>query len=358
LLAAEPDNAVHQRELAFSRFGLGVLYCTSNRADEAEPVLIEARALYEKALRKEPHDLECQTRLASAHNSQGVLYMNTGAPKKAETAFREALTIKERLAKEHPAVLKYQEDLANSYTNLGIHYLGTRRLAESVAMQQKALAIKEKLLARNPGDLQLAVNLAGSCCNLGVALRHQQKPAESLPCFGKAVKGLQEVLKREPLHGRAREFLCKSYGGRAEALETLKRHAEAMADWDQALTNCHEEERPSLRLRRALALARVGKYAEAEREAEEIARLGELPGVALYNLACVHALCAGDKERAEKQTGRALDLLRRAEVAGYFRAAARREHLRTDGDFDALRSRKEFAEFLQKAAGDGGEEPR
>jgi serine/threonine-protein kinase len=357
LLAAEPDNAEHQRELAFSRFGLGVVYCTSNRPDEAEPLLIDARDLYEKALRKEPNDLECQIGLASTHNSLGVLYMNTGRSKKAKEALHEALKLKERLAREHPAVHKYQEDLANSYNNLGIHYFGTGRLAEAVATQQKALAIKEKLLERNPGDLQLAVNLAGSCCNLGMALRAQHKAAESLPWFGKAVKALQEVLKREPRHERGREFLCKSYGGRAEALEALKRHSEALADWDQALRYGDEEERPSLRLRRSLALGRMGKYAEAEREAEEIARLPELPGVVLYNLACVHALCARDKARADRQAERALELLRRAEVEGYFRAAARREQFRTDGDLDGLRSRKEFEAFVRKVVGSTTEEP-
>jgi serine/threonine protein kinase len=348
LVRAEPDNEDYQRELAYSRFALGVLYCKINRPAEAEPVLIQARDLYEKVLPKQPHDLDCLAGLASAHNSLGILYMNTGRAKEAEKALREALTLKERLATEHPAVLKYQQDLANSYNNLGIHYFGTGRLAESVAVQQKALAIKEKLLARNPGDLQLATNLAGSSCNLAMALHRQHKPAEALTWFGKAVTTLQAVLKREPRHALGREFLCKSHGGRAEALEALKRHAEALADWDQALAYGAEEDRNGLRLRRSLVLARLGKFTEADRQAEDLARLPRLPGLVLYNLACIHGLCARDKARADHQAGRALALLRRARAAGYFRTAANREQFRTDTDFDALRKRKEFEQFVQR----------
>jgi serine/threonine-protein kinase len=352
LLRAEPENATRQRELAFGQFALGVLYCKTRRPADAEKVLIQARDTYRKALWTQPNDVECLTGLASTHNSLGVLYMYTGRSKEAELALREALTLKERLAGEHPAMLKYQEDLANSYNNLGILYFGTRRLAESVEVHRKGLAIKEKLLERDPGDLQLAANLAGSYCNLGIALRQQGTSEESLPWFGKAVKALRDVLKREPRHAIGREYLCKSHGGRAEALEVLKRHTEALADWEQALKYGAKEERDGLRLRRSLVLARLGKYAEADQEAEALARLPELPDVVLYNLACVHGLSARDTVRIDHHAGKALELLRRARSAGYFRPAIRREQFRKDADFDALRSRKEFDQFVQEVGGD------
>jgi tetratricopeptide (TPR) repeat protein len=347
LVRAEPDNAAYKCELAYSRFNLGVLYCTSNRLKEAERPLVQARDLYQEVVQKQPHDEDALAGLAMANNSLGILYTDTDRMKEGEKALNESLGLKERLVKDHPAVIKYQEDLANSYNNLGILYLQTGRLDQSAVVQQKSLAIKQRLLERNPGDVGLAVALGGSCCNLGLALRDQKKNAEALVWFGKAVDTLEGVLKWQPRHLVGRDFLLKSYAGRAAALEALERYAEAQADWDQALTYARDEERPGLRLRRALALAHSGKYAEAAREADGLGRLPQLPGLVLYNLACVHALCARDKERADRQAGRTLELLRRAQATGYFRAPANREHFRKDPDFDAVRGRAEFAKFLK-----------
>src|SRR5947209_965265 len=131
MIRAEPENEFYQMELAFTTFGLGVLYCMSAPTRQAERTLLQARDLYRNLVQKQPHETERLSGLAKTLNSLGILYSDLGRTNEAEKAFQEAVTLKERLAGEHPAVTRFQEDLSTSYNSLGILYYHSQHHEEA-----------------------------------------------------------------------------------------------------------------------------------------------------------------------------------------------------------------------------------
>jgi hypothetical protein len=108
------------------------------------------------------------------------------------------------------------------------------------------------------------------------------------------------------------------------------------------------------RIGRAATFGAEGNYASAADEAEAIARQQDLPGVAVYDIACVCSRSAAAAEQDPKlvpadrgrqkarYADRAMFFLRDAIVRGYAHPAA----MRADPDLEALRARDDFQKLI------------
>src|SRR5262249_8356898 len=109
---------------------------------------------------------------------------------------------------------------------------------------------------------------------------------------------------------------------------------------------------------RALALARLSDHAQATAEATTLLREETLSAEALHHLACAYG-CAADAVRgdaqipsaereklAEQYSDRALDLLTKLGAEGYFKESDRVKKLQQSKDFDLLRPREDFQQFV------------
>jgi tetratricopeptide (TPR) repeat protein len=146
-----------------------------------------------------------------------------------------------------------------------------------------------------------------------------------------------------------RLYLRNTHSSRADALMDLRRHAEAVKDWDRAIELDEGQRRQAFRLLRAEALAHAGDHARATAEAAELTHDDQTPGRALFDAARVHGLAVLAVREAplkEPYASKALALLRRAQPAGFFNTAAQVEHLRKDDDFAVLHDRADFKQFV------------
>jgi tetratricopeptide (TPR) repeat protein len=224
-------------------------------------------------------------------------------------------------------------------------------------IMQDAVVFQEKLVRDNPtvgGYIGLGVSYSA----LGKIVCEQSKPQDALDWYAKALRTLQTARQAEPGHTQAREALRDNYRGRADAFARLQRHAESLADWDRALELDTWPDRNELRLQHAQALARVGEHAQATAEARGLAEGKDLPGGVLYALARVYALSAkavhagqfkgavlpqAERDKlAEQYAAHAIDLLRKAQGAGFFKLQANVAQLKGDRDLDWLREREAF----------------
>jgi serine/threonine protein kinase/tetratricopeptide (TPR) repeat protein len=129
----------------------------------------------------------------------------------------------------------------------------------------------------------------------------------------------------------------------AEALQ-LKAHllSERLNDPEGSLAALNQAievypDHVTVRVGRGVLLARMGKRAEAHRDAEE-ALLRDTSGITLYMAGCVYALTSKDQ---------AADRLRAVElIAAALRAGFGREHLPTDPDLDPIRKSTEFQRLV------------
>src|SRR5207253_5259674 len=112
---------------------------------------------------------------------------------------------------------------------------------------------------------------------------------------------------------------------RALAHDQLKKHTEAVKDWDKAIELSPRPEQTSPRVRRANSRLHAGQVAEAVAEVAALTDPGaNAPGRGQwtagqwYNCACFYAVASG-KLAAKKQeyADRAMALLQQAVQAGY-----------------------------------------
>lgn len=237
---------------------------------------------------------------------------------------------------------------------------------EALAVYQRSLGIRKKLAEANPAVTEYQIDLAGSYCNLGSLRRSGGDPQQSLPLFQQAIDCLQAVLKTQPRHPTARLFLRNSHYGRALAFERLKRHREAVGDWEQALALDSGSMKPFYQLRLALCQARCGDHARVVREAERLSGNSSASPTARYHAARLYALSAQAaaaeasrplperQKRAEGYARHAVELLRRAQLGGYFRKPQAVTDLEKDDDLASLRPREDFQALRKELQANAG----
>jgi tetratricopeptide (TPR) repeat protein len=284
--------------------------------------------------------------LAGSHYNLGNLLTDLGKRTEAEAAHREALAIREKMAAHYPAVPAYRQELATSHNVLGLLLAGMGQRAQADEAYRRALAIQEKLAADFPAVPAYRTHLGGSQCNFGHLLRDSNEPEQALPWYGRAMDTLEAVLRQVKVDVTAQQFLRNAHWGRARALDALKRHAEAVKDWDKVIELSAEAERPGFRMQRAISRVRARQENAAIQEAEELAKSADAN--VLYDCACVLALAAGRKEEAGAKLSkkecaeRAIALLRQAVAKGWKDA----EHTKKDDGLKALRERDDFKKLL------------
>src|SRR5262249_51259903 len=146
-----------------------------------------------------------------------------------------------------------------------------------------------------------------------------------------------------------RDLLGRTHWGRAQILDALKRPAEALADWDQAVALAPLDNRLEVQLGRARAWVQAGKVAEAVADAAALTEDAATPSARCCEAACVFSLAAAAAPEAgqrEAYAGQALALLRRAQAASFFKDRAKIERLKRDSDLAPLRQRQDFRQFV------------
>src|SRR5262249_19782177 len=134
------------------------------------------------------------------------------------------------------------------------------------------------------------VDLADSQYHFGYLHALWHRPADALLWYDRALALLQPLHEHDPRDAGVRKLLGKPHGVRAQALDELKRHGEALAEWDAALRLMPPADRPWVQMERARGRARAGQAAEAVADAAALTKDPATPGRTLYSAACVCSL--------------------------------------------------------------------
>jgi serine/threonine-protein kinase len=352
---------------------------------EASGCMIEAlRAARDGAGRDQIDDT-----LAGIYADRAVALHKLGRRAEAEQSLRESLTRAEALAKDAPLVPRYRHTLAYCQEQQGELLMQQGRFPDATTAYRKALARRELLAREAPDNLDWEAERGLTHIKLGHALmgvkmgsplsgiRYAFGPRtgipETLDCFDAAVETLTAVRRRQAGHQQARSWLAHAYQMRGGVWLAWEDSLAARADYEQALSLADNEAmrvaiRTQLwlvrlvsnaaddRILHANRLARRGKHEQAAALARTEAA-GKLTPMQVYNVACVYGLCAGVTRQADRKADYnacALEMLRRARDAGYFRQVGPVEQLKKDANLAALHGHADFKKLLaqlQAAAG-------
>ena len=342
-LRAQPDD--HDPRFvqltSYVLHGLGICHALLGNRDEGEKFYLQALDLHERLLAGSGVLNSYAFDLADTACDLGRRYRSWGQPDKARRLFERVERTFHSLEAHPPVAALLAEQMAEHLRLYGPP-------EEGLAWQEKLIASLEASHRRESANAYYADALAAALkahalCSL--ELHHHAealRDCDRLRAFGGAQS--PDVLL---VHA-----LC--------CME-LNRYAEALQDWEQ-LRGPDGTLPAEFRICRATCLAKERAHVEAAAEAEALAALPELSGEDVYHLAAVFAVSVGalgqdaalpraEAERlAEHYATQALALLTRAQAAKFFQTDAAREHFAKDADFDPLRSRVDFRQFVAALA--------
>ncbi|QLE58296.1 tetratricopeptide repeat protein [Nostoc sp. TCL26-01] len=235
-----------EKELATSLNNLASLYDSQGRYSEAEPLYIQALALYRKLLGEE------HPSVAMSLNNLAYLYKSQGRYSEAEPLYIQALALRRKLlGEEHP-------DVAMSLNNLAGLYDSQGRYSEAEPLYVQALALYRKLLGEEHPDVAMSLN------NLAGLYESQGRDSEAEPLYIQALALCRKLLGEEHPH------VATSLNNLAGLYESQGRDSEAEPLYIQALALRRKllgEEHPSVATslnNLAYLYDSQGKYSEAE----------------------------------------------------------------------------------------------
>jgi serine/threonine-protein kinase len=351
LAESSPDVPGYLEQLARSQYNLGLLLAGLGKGAEARREYEAARDLQKKLADTFPSMPRYQRELAATHHNIGYLLAGLGKRDEARREYETARGLQKKLADAFPDVPQHLWDLGNTHNNLASLLADLGNRGEARREYETTCDLRKKLAETFPPVPRYQVDLGGSYCSFGSLLHNDGKPAESLRLFDLAIRTLTPVYQNDPRTPRARQFLRTSHENRALAYRQLKKHAEAVKDWDRAVELSPKSEQPPFRVSRANSRVLAGQVAEAVAEVEELTKQPQASAPAApkwnaaqwYNFACVYAVASGKvADKKQEYADRAMALLRRAVQAGLKEAA----HLARDTDLDPLRDRDDFKKLL------------
>jgi serine/threonine-protein kinase len=404
LLARDPNNLDYLDAAATAQQNLGVGFRGAGRLDQAEQALRAALALWDRRGRpRTPREARSrQMSIGVIWSNLAEFYTRWNRPRDATAAHDKALAAWQELSRQDPGNAMYRMNLAGCYNNLGLFQRDHGHHARATASWEKAIALFDGLVAQHPTQNQYAHALAMTHDNLGMLLADHGPPAAARPHYDKAlalwarlhaenptvveyvsdfgyvqrnlgnlawrtsdlpaalrwyaraISTLETSPDRHRPGNNSHTWLRDASWKRAMLLARLGRYPEALRHWDRVV-ELERGSRAETRLDRAEVLAGAGLHARAVREAEFLAGLPNVPAAALYRLAAVLSLCLpaveGDaslpearrNEQVERLTGLAVGWLRRMA-----RGRADIERWLKDPDLKPLRSRPKFQKLIEE----------
>jgi tetratricopeptide (TPR) repeat protein len=231
LSAQFPDEADYRHHLGISYDYLGELL-RHTRVKDAENAYRNAKAVQEELV-KHADDPHYQQELSRTYNNFGILLMETDRNDEAEVLLGQARELLEQLAREYPKKIDYQQELARTNINLGNLFKNTKQ-PEAEQAYRRAVALLEPVVDGQPEVHDYQYKLAVSLVNLA-NLNSSAAPVDSTTQIEKAITHLNKTVGEiPPLYEKE---LANAYNSLAVLNMTSKPPdlAAAGTNWDKAL---------------------------------------------------------------------------------------------------------------------------
>jgi len=354
-LAADfPSIPQYRQQLAKIYYGLAIVNMETGRFPAAQKDYETSRDLRKKLSETYPAASEYQYDLANSYNGLAILFATLEQFEASRGAFEMARDQLKKVVAAHPMVPSYLQELAGAHNNLG-KVLGLQGKREAALRElEAAQELQQKLVDALPNVPQYRMQLAASGNNIGVLIRDGGLPGESLKWFDLAIRTQTPIYEQDRRQVIVQQYLRNAYFNRAQAFDKLKKHAEALQDWDKAVELSSAAEQPESRAGRATSRLHAGQTAQAIADVVELTKASNWPAEQWCDFACFYAVASSKvADQKAAYANRAMELLSKAATAGYKDAA----RVATDTDLESLRQRDDFKKLLAEMKAGKGKSP-
>ena len=341
----DPDSSkIKQSTAAKAAFLIASLTSLIGTNDEAEACYREAIQIYQHLMEKFNDEALYRIELARCHFDSAYTFLANGKLAEEEGALLKAIQFFTDVINKHPSEPAYQRELADASNDLGVLYRQTKRIPEAEAALRDAVAWGETVLAVSPANRQYQIGLAASYGNLANIVRDRGDPKKSLEWYLKTTAILKPINSGTPKELQdANKFLRNACWDRANARGQLGLHADAIRDWENALSLNAGAKPDEDFLFQFLEAAKM----ELRLQTEAKPSPALLYEAAVLNAQAAIAAKAADEDSLERQyCRRSLDLLMKAKSAGWFRDSQALKLVREEKRFQALPA-DEFKQFVK-----------
>jgi serine/threonine protein kinase len=332
---------------------------------KAENTLRKAVELGKKLVDALPDDLPKREQLAMAYNMYANLMFVAHRYDDAMTYFHECTKIREHIdpAKLPGVTLR----LGDSLSNEGLILWSQGNNTDAQARFRRA---EKTLLSVPPEQHSLGGNVDLSLGTLKIvwsgSLMSTARLYEAIDQVDSALPGVEDYLGKEPNDHIARGICLKLRGNRALVFTRLQRHTEAAKDWARVVELSPEPVPDDYRVRLAIELLQTNEQLHADELTSGLAQAKFLKPTAekiasmdRYKLGCLYGRCAKsvqtDANVSPAQRSHlvkahikgALDWLKSAREAGFFKEQSTRDRARNDPDLAMLAELDEFRQIIE-----------
>jgi serine/threonine-protein kinase len=236
LVRREPAEPLFQDYLAGTYNALGTLYHDTSQFALAETMLNRADSLWEALARTHPGAADYPKRRARNQGTLAMVWAATGKLDRAEKAHRKAVELMEAATHRPDATAVHQHSLGICYNNLGVFLRDLSRVGEAAAAYQKAIEVQEPLVKKHQEVLEYRDGLALNHLNLGLLQRDLGRRDLAEKSYQRAAALFRELVRDHPRVAIYQESLANSQNN----LGVLYRDAAAFDPAEKAFTQSAE----------------------------------------------------------------------------------------------------------------------
>jgi serine/threonine-protein kinase len=244
--------------------------------------------------------------MSGADVHMGTAYLALGDPGAAARCFEESLTFRQFWREQEPKNVPAESYLCESHMWLGITAARLGDIKKANLHFEKSLEICESLIKRFPGDTSFKADLAAIAGNHGDIQLRSGKTDAAAKSYQKSRENLLIVLNRN-VEDTAHQALTALTHERLAALALAQNNPQEVARRAQEALKIREDacqiesNNQTWRAAHALALARVGKTAEAGKIADDLCARNPKSAALLLQAARSYTVCVRHETDPTKQ---------------------------------------------------------
>jgi len=235
LIAADPANAVVQRDLAISLERLGDLKQLAGDLAAAHGHYLQALELFEDLLAADLESAVAQRSVSIALEKIGEVNLGLGETREARSAFLRSLEIREEIAAADPLSLEAKRDLSISYNKLGQMSLQSGETAGARKYFEQSLKLRKELVAAEPESVQARLQLSFSFNNLGDLMLRQDDAGGARTHYENAIKLCEKLSAADPANATLKRELAVAHTKLGDVNMIVDDAAAARRNFDRSL---------------------------------------------------------------------------------------------------------------------------
>ena len=257
----EPQSWLHQNNLATYASGLGEWLKNQGKRAEAKDRLHFAMEIRQRLIKNGVRNPLVEEALAQSHNNLGYLSLHDALAEKQRGAkFKDALRSAEehfqaeyqlcvQLARRNPAVPRYRERLAVARYNRSRIPAAKGQFDDAILETLEGVRILEALFEEIP-ESPFAKRLARLHLDLSYYQNDAERFADVLTTLERVDQLAGGLLKDASFKDDGRAFKRDAWWQRAQTLANLRRFADSVKAYDEAIQWADEPQRKVLRAER------------------------------------------------------------------------------------------------------------